>query len=70
MHPVSKNSMAVTAAGIAAASVAAGTAAYFINANSKKGHRKAMERKAKKVMHNVGATMSNVVDSVAASIMG
>lgn len=62
--------MAATAAGIAAASVAAGTAAYFINANSKKGRQKAMKRNAQKVMRNVGATMSTVVDNVASNILG
>lgn len=70
MQKANKSSMAATAAGIAAATVAAGTAAYLMNAHSPRGRRRAMKKNAQKAMHTVGAAVSSAVDTMANNILG
>ncbi|MEG1686680.1 MAG: hypothetical protein RR022_06480 [Angelakisella sp.] len=71
MHSkMSKGGMAATAAGIAAATVAAGTAAYFMNAGSTKHRRKTMKRNAQRAMKTMGEAVGSVVDNVANNLMG
>lgn len=67
---MSKGGMAATAAGIAAATVAAGTAAYLVNANSSKGRRRAMKKNAQRAMRTVGSAVSSAVDTMAGNLLG
>ena len=64
------SSMASAVTGIAAVTLAAGTAAYVMNAQSMKGTRKAMKRTAGKAAKMMGQVMDTVVDNVASGIMG
>ena len=69
MPNTKSSSMAASATGIVAATMAAGAAIYMINGNTKKGKKRAMKRKAKRTMRNVGQAVNNVVDSVATNLL-
>lgn len=69
MH-MSTNSMAATAVGIAAASVAAGAAAYYMNVGSPKGKRRAMKKRTQRAMRTVTHAVGSAVDNMASSILG
>lgn len=64
------SSMASAVTGIAAVTLAAGAAAYVMNAKSMKGTRRAMKRTAGKAAKMMGEVVDTVVDNVASGIMG
>ena len=64
------SSMASAVTGIAAATLAAGAAAYVMNAKSMKGTRKAMKRTAGKAAKMMGGMVDTMVENVASGIMG
>ncbi|MEA5010903.1 MAG: hypothetical protein VB100_04180 [Angelakisella sp.] len=70
MHSKKNKSMAPAVTGIAAVTLAAGTAAYVMNARSMKGTRKVMKRSAGKAAKVVGQVVDSVVDNVASNILG
>ena len=70
MHHNSHKNVIPAAAGIAAVTLAAGAAAYAMNARSMKSSRKAMKRTAGKAARGMGEMVNTVVDSVASNVLG
>ena len=64
------NNVASAVTGIAAVTLAAGAAAYVMNAKSMKGTRKAMKKTAGKAAKMMGEVVDTVVDNIASGIMG